>query len=286
MTPASPQPSVWSISGPILVLYIAAAVILLLVREANVRVGASTKEDPLSPAVMAGLAFVSNLLGMATFVMIARALSSSTRLSMLALPAALVAGSYLMGMGRKAERAGLAASLLGSLAGIAAGAWFLMRSTLSNDAVSAAAVSGTVQTLAVEDVLRNQGTWAVSLQLGVFYIVALALFFGLHHVLRRAGQRALAAGQEGRGGRLAFKGLASFGVNLLAVFAFAFLAKTSAVQARLAMLGFPLFLIVESYVKLLRAEPHNRPAHWTGLIGSSGGIALGTFLALRGAPLH
>jgi hypothetical protein len=45
-------------------------------------------------------------------------------------------------------------------------------------------------------------------------------------------------------------------------------------------------LIAESYAKLLRAEPQNRPFLWTGLIGSSGGIALASFLLLRGAPFH
>ncbi len=72
----------------------------------------------------------------------------------------------------------------------------------------------------------------------------------------------------------------------MGVAALIFMANSSDVQTRLAMVGFPLFLIVESYVKLLRAEPQNRPSHWTGLIGSSGGMAVACFFLLRGAPLH
>jgi hypothetical protein len=52
------------------------------------------------------------------------------------------------------------------------------------------------------------------------------------------------------------------------------------------MVGFPLFLIFEAYVKLLKTEPRNRPSHWTGLVGSMSGMILAGFFLMKGAPLR
>jgi uncharacterized membrane protein YkvI len=161
-----------------------------------------------------------------------------------------------------------------------------MRNTATAEAVSRVAVRGDVPTVPLSELLKNQGSWAVSLKLVVFYLVSVAIFFSVHALLKKTSQKLLACPAEKRSRMTALTTVLAFALNFLGVAALIFMANSSDVQTRLAMVGFPLFLIVEAYAKLLRAEPQNRPSHWTGLIGSSGGMVLASFFLLRGAPLH
>ena len=287
MTPLA-QPTIWLVNGPVLVLYLAAGALAYLLCAANDRIcSASKKEKPMPPALIVLLTSVSNFLGVASLALLAGALSTPTRLSMLALPLLLVLEHYGMMMYRAPrERATAASTMGGSVAGLVIGAWAFMRNAATAEPVSRATVPGDVRTIPLSELLHNDGSWSVSLKLVVFYVVSVAIFFGLHALLKRAAEKLLQCPAEKRKSRTAIAAVIAFGLNFLGVVALMLMAKSFDAQIRLAMVGFPLFLIAESYAKLLRAEPQKRASHWSGLIGSSGGMALASFFLLRGAPLH
>ncbi|HEX4047978.1 MAG TPA: hypothetical protein VH309_09100 [Elusimicrobiota bacterium] len=288
MTTLSNQPTIWLVTGPIVFLYLAAAAMVYLLREANDRIcSTASKEEAMSPAVIVLLTLVTNLLCVATLVLASNALSSSLRFSMLALPLILLVERYGMIVLREPARRGAAiAGLGGSVAGLAVGAWMFMRGVTAAEPIARVTIPGDVRTLSLTELARNGGDWSVSLKLVTFYAIAVTIFFGLHALLKRAAKSLLSCPPEARRMRTLLAVLIAFALNFLGVVTVVLMAKSSDVQTRLAMVGFPLFLIVESYAKLLRAEPQNRPSHWTGLIGSSVGMALACFLLLRGAPLY
>jgi hypothetical protein len=282
------QPTIWLVNGPILILYLAAGAIVYLLCSANDRIcSASKKESPMPPAMVVLLTLVSNLLGVATLVLLANALSSATRLSMLALPLLLLLEHYGMIMYRAPRERGTAAATLGGSAmGLAIGAWLFMRNAVTTEPVARPIIAGDVRTVPLAQLLRNEGSWAVSLKLVVFYVVSLAIFFGVHALLKRSAEKLLDCPEEKRKQRTALAGLLAFALNFLGVVTLILIAKSSDAQVRLLMVGFPLFLIAESYTKQLRAEPRSRASNWAGLIGSSAGMLLAGFFLLRGAPLH
>ena len=271
-------PTVWAVSGPVVLLFIVAAAILLAVREANLRFGvipSAADDKPLHPLLITGLTLVANLIGVATLVLIGRKFHTGTRLSMLILPILLVLERFLRLLWADRKRTTTYLSgMIGSVAGIVLGGWLLMRGAAA-DTLTKVAVSGEVKTVPLLEAIERDGTWSISLNLLVFYVVSLSIFFGLHALITRSGPR---------------KALPALLVSFIANFAggalLIYLAQLAAVQPRLLMVGVPLFLIVEAYSKLLRAEPQNRPANWSGLVGSSGGMAAVAFLLLKGAPLH
>jgi peptidoglycan/LPS O-acetylase OafA/YrhL len=161
-----------------------------------------------------------------------------------------------------------------------------MRNAVTAEPVARVTVPGDVRTIPLTELLRNEGTWSVSLKLVVFYLISVAIFFGVHALLKRATAKLLACPEDKRKQRTAVAALLAFALNFMGVVTLTLMGKSADAQIRLAMVGFPLFLIAESYVKLLRAEPQNRPAHWIGLISSAGGMVLASFFLLRGAPLH
>ena len=287
MTPQA-QPTIWLLNGPVLALYLAGVAMVFLLCAANDRIcSSSKKETPMPLAMIVLLTSVSNLLGVASLSLAANALSTATRLSMMALPLLLLVEHYGMIMYRAPqERASAASRLGGSAAGLAIGAWMFLRGAAIAEPVSRVAVPGDVRTIPLTELLKNEANWSVSLKLVVFYVVSVTIFFGLHALLKKASEKLLACPIEKRRGRTAIAAILAFALNFMGVVTLMLLGQSADAQIRLAMVGFPLFLIAESYVKLLRAEPQNRSSHWTGLIGSSGGIVLASFFLLRGAPLH
>jgi hypothetical protein len=286
MTPMPPPPSIWLINGRVLFLYVAAVALVYALREANDRVcAASSREKPLPPALIVLLTAVSNLLAVATLVLCANGLSTPTRLSMLALPLAVLLDRYgrLLYLAPSRKRDPLAA-LAGSLAGLAGGAWLFMRSVAGPEQVLRTAVSGNVKSVPLAEAMSGDAPWAVSLKLVGFYALSLAIFFGLHLLLQRIGPKLL--GKDRRPGPAVMAVAVAFALNFLGVAALVLAANASDVQARLAMVGFPLFLILEAYVKLLKMEPARRASHWTGLAGSAGGMLLAGWFLLKGAPLR
>jgi hypothetical protein len=281
-------PTLWLISGPILCLYIAAAAATLVLRVINERAYTAPSQDkPMPPAIIALITFVSNFLIVASLVLLGNALSSATRLSMLAVPLILLGERYVRIIIKEPEkRYASAYALGGSVAGLLAGAWTFMRQVSADDALAHAILAPDVATVPVQELIKNQGNWAVSLQLVAFYVIAIAIFVSLHSLLQMAAKKIMNVPQEKFKERTALAALLAFVLNFMGVVVLILIAQSSNVQLRLAMVGFPLFLIAESYARVLRSEPENRPSNWTGLIGSGGGMVLASFFLLRGAPLH
>ena len=283
------QPTIWMVSGPVLVLYVAAVGMVLLLRAANDKLcAARSKRKAVPPAAAFLLALVLNFLGVVILVLLASALSVATRLSMLALPLLLLVERYGMKIrrGDPRQRRVPALALAGSVAGLLMGAFFFMRAATTSEPVARVAVPGDVRTMGLSEVSGSAANWSVSLELAVFYLVSVAIFSGLHAVVRRTAQKLSARlSRRGRVGD-ALAGVLAFALNFMGVVALVHMAASCGVQTRLAMVGFPLFLVAESYVKLLYAEPGSRGSHWIGLLCSCGGMVSGTFFLLRGAPLH
>ncbi|HXT00316.1 MAG TPA: hypothetical protein VN915_06550 [Elusimicrobiota bacterium] len=282
------MPAVWLISGPVLFLYVVAIASIWALREANDRIcTASSREKPLAPAAVVLLTAVSNLLAVATLVLCARGLETTPRLSMLAVPAAVLLERYGRLIYRApSRRRDPVSGLLGSLGGLAAGAWLFMRASAGPEQVVRAAVSGSVQTVPFAEAMAHDAPWAVSLSLAGFYLLSLAIFFGIHALLKRTGPKLLGDSARPRAGGAAQALALAFALNFLGVAALVLAANASDVRARLAMVGFPLFLIVEAYVELLKKEKARRRSHWSGLAGSAGGMVLAGWFLLRGAPLR
>ncbi|MFI5362585.1 MAG: hypothetical protein ACHQ49_11500 [Elusimicrobiota bacterium] len=276
------------LSGPVLVLYVAAAAIAFVLLEANDRISAASgKEKALPPALIALLTFVSNLLGVVSLVLLANRMSTGARLTMLGVPLLLVVERYGLILWREPQKRGAAAAgFAGSVAGLFAGAVLFLRHAASAEPVAHVSVPGDVPTMALSSMMENRGGWSVSLKLIVFYVVSIAIFFALHAVVKNAALRLTNCPEDKRRQRSALATLLAFALNFGGVAVLIALTNSADVQARLAMVGVPLFLIAESYVKLLRDEPQNRPSYWSGLIGSGGGMILAAFFLLRGAPLH
>jgi hypothetical protein len=280
-------PTLWFLNGPLLLLYVIEGLLVYVLCVINDRVVHSPRrQKPLSPAVIAALALVSQLLGVVTFVALANALSGATHLGMLGLPLLILFNRYLRVI-RKAPRRwqAPAGALAGSVAGLGSGAWLFMRNATGAEPIGHVVLPGTVHTLRISEVMASRD-WTISLQLVLFYVIALAIFFCLHAVLKRSSLKLMAVPESQRKKRTAWTILIAFATNFLGVVLLVWLADRADIQARLAMVGLPLLLILEAYVKLLRSQPRNRPSHWSGLIGSSAGMVIATFFLLRGAPLH
>lgn len=284
---------VWALSGPVLILYVAAAAIFLGILSANLKVivalteGARARTPRAAAAFTAFITLVSNFIGVATVVLLGQTSGASPRLSMLALPVLLLAERHVRHAVRHARvRGAHVAGLLGGLAGIAAGARLILRPAMSDEPIARSVVSGQVKTASLDQVMASPDHWAISMQLVVYYGLSLAIFFGAHWCLKLSAN---SMGDDLRAGRakalltvLAY----ALALNFFGVAALVMAGKAAEVTIRQAMLLVPLFLIIEAYVSLLRTDRENRLGHWAGLVGSAAGMAGAGFMLLRGAPLH
>src|SRR3569832_1030162 len=161
------MPSLWLIDAPTLFLYVAAVFLVYAVCEGNDRVfTASSREKPLPSAAIFLLTAVTGLLAVATLVLCANGLATAPRLSMLALPVAVLLDRYgrLIYRPPSRRRAPVAAQG-GSQGGLAAGAWLFMRRVSGPERVVRAAVNGKVQGVDFTQALTGDAPWAVSLLL-------------------------------------------------------------------------------------------------------------------------
>ncbi len=288
MTENASKITIWLVTGPIMVLYLAAGTIVFLLCEINDRICSVTDAKTAQPsAVTALLSFVSNLLGVASLILLATALDSPTRLSMIIFPFCVLFLRY----GNIIERQPLlrappAAALGGSASGILLGAWLFMRHGVIHEPVTRVPIPGNVQTIPVQELIHRPGDWSVSLNLVFFYLVSLAIFFLLHAMLKKSAPKQLSVPEEKRKEHTFIAVCTAFCLNFLGVVILVLLARYCHLQLRLAMVLFPLALIGESYWVLMRADPRQKSAHWTGFIGTSLGMLVGMLLLMRDMPLH
>lgn len=287
------QHYVWGLSGPTLVLYVVAVALFMGILTANRRVigalteGAKARRPGPAAAFTALITLASNFIGVATIALLAKTSGASPRLSMVALPLVLLVERHLRAMRGAARTRGVhAAALVGGAAGLLGGAWALLRSTSAAEQVKRAVVSGEVRTLRVTEAMERPENWTISIQLVVFYLVSLAVFYGAHHGLKLFADSMASDLREGRLKALALSFLCALGLNFFGVAGFVMLGEAAHVPVRLAMVLVPMFLITEAYVKLLRADRENRYGYWAGLTGSFAGMASATYLLLRGAAVY
>ena len=287
------QHYVWALSGPVLLLYVAAVAIFVGILAANLRVIVSLTEGAKArpPRVAAGFAafitLVSNFIGAATIALLAKTAGAAPRVSMLALPLALLAERHIHHAVRHPRVRGTHLSaLLGGVAGLGLGGWYLLKPASSAEPLARVVLSGEVKTATLEQVVASPEHWAISIQLVVFYCVSLAIFYGVHHLLKLHSSSMAQDLRDGRKKALGVALLSSLALNFFGVVAFVMLGDATKVPIRQAMLLVPIFLIVEAYVKMLRNDRENKAAHWMGLLGSAAGMASAGYWLLRGAPLH
>lgn len=207
-------PTLWFLNGPLLLLYVVEGLLVYVLCVINDRVVHSPRrQKALSPAVIAGLALVSQILGVVTFVALANALSGATHLGMLALPLLVIFHRYLRVIRRAPRRwQAPAGALIGSAAGLGAGGWLFMRNAAGSEPVGHIVLPGTVHTLRLSEVMASRD-WTISLQLVLFYVIALAIFFGLHAVLKRSSTKLMAVPEPQRRKRTALTILIAFAAN-------------------------------------------------------------------------
>jgi hypothetical protein len=184
------------------------------------------------------------------------------------------------------DRAAHLCALLGSASGLLAGAWFLLRGVVAEEQVKRSVVSGSVRTLTVQEAMAHPQNWQISAQLVVFYVLSLTIFWAAHWGLKLSSESMAKDLRDARAKALLTALVSALVLNFFGVGALVLLGQAAQVPVRIAMILVPAFIVVESYVSLLRSDRENRYGHWMGLLGSAAGMAGAAFLLLKGAAYY
>ena len=133
--------------------------------------------------------------------------------------------------------------------------------------------------------LKQPALWTVSVQLLILYVVSVTIFFGAHAVHKKA-EAALKdkVAKGGAGASAGVFGLAAV-LNFIGVLAIIFITRKTGENIRMAMVGLPLFLIVEQHVRALRANPQERKVQLLGVAGVALGMCGAVAAFMPHAPL-
>lgn len=128
--------------------------------------------------------------------------------------------------------------------------------------------------------LKQSALWTVSVQLMILYVVSVAIFFAAHAVHKKAEIALKDRVAKGEGGSSAGIFLLATALNFIGVLAIVYITKKTGENIRMAMIGLPLFLIVEQHVRAMRNAPQERRVQLLGLTGVTVGIlgAVGAFM--------
>jgi len=133
--------------------------------------------------------------------------------------------------------------------------------------------------------LKQPSLWTISVQLLVLYVVSVAVFFGLHEIAKKAEGVLKERVAKGEAGPSAGLFLLTAALNLAGVVAVVLVTKKTGENIRMAMIGVPLFLIVEQHVRALRNHPEMRRLQLLGMSGVIVGICAGVAALMPHAPL-
>ncbi len=133
--------------------------------------------------------------------------------------------------------------------------------------------------------LKQPSLWTVSVQLMILYVVSVAVFFAIHAVHKKAEIALKDRVAKGEAGPSAGVLLLAAILNAVGVAAVVFVTKKTGENIRMAIIGVPLFLIVEQHVRALREHPLERRVQLLGLAGVVLGIAAGVAVLMPHAPL-
>lgn len=292
MNPEPSQHYVLNLSGHVLFLYAAAVAIFYAVMIGNVRMmegrpAAHDRRTGWAAAFIFLITLGSNLIGAATVALLSNVFAIPSRQSMVAAPLLLLLERHIrLAIASPKDRRNHAFALVGAAVGMLAGASAFLLADAPQETIKRALIPGDVVTMPVADALENPSNWSISIQLVVFYCVALAIFEFVHLYLKRSSKSMSGGLREGRYRETGIAMAAAVVLNFLGVGALVLLGRSVHVQIRQAMVLLPLFVIMEAYMRLLRADAVNRRAHVTGLAGSALGLAGAGLLFLRHAPIH
>lgn len=280
-----------NLSGYTLTLYAAAVAVSYAALMGNLRLidvrsraGANSRRHD---ATLFLIALGTNLLAAAAVALLGEIFSIPTRQSMVYAPLLLLLERHIrLAVQSPGDRRHHAVAASGAAVGLLGGAAALLGSDAAQETFARVRISGDVVTMPVAEAIKNPNGWTVSIQLVVFYCVALAIFELVHHLLKRMSESKITELREGRGRETFIAFASALALNFLAVGLFVLLGKWAAVQIRQAMILLPLLVITESYVKLMRADLANRRSYILGLAGSGLGLAGAYLLFLRSAPIH
>jgi len=133
--------------------------------------------------------------------------------------------------------------------------------------------------------LKQPSLWTISVQLLVLYVVGVAIFFGIHAVAKKAEDALKDRVAKGEAGPSAGIFLLTTALNFAGVVALVFITKKTGENIRMAMVGVPLFLIVEQHVRALRNAPQERRLQLLGMAGVALGMCAAVAVFMPHAPL-
>lgn len=133
--------------------------------------------------------------------------------------------------------------------------------------------------------LKQPALWTISVQLLILYVVSVAIFFAAHSVQKKAELPLKDRVAKGEAASSAGILLLATALNFLGVLALVFIAKKTGENIRMAMVGLPLFLIVEQHVRQLRAAPQERRLQLLGIVGVVAGMIGAVAAFMPHAPL-
>ena len=133
--------------------------------------------------------------------------------------------------------------------------------------------------------LKQPALWTVSVQLMILYVVGVAIFFAAHAVHKKAEIGLKDRVAKGEAGASAGIFLLATALNFLGVLALVFITKKTGENIRMAMVGLPLFLIVEQHVRQLRNVPQERKLQLLGVTGVILGMGGAVAAFMPHAPL-
>lgn len=133
--------------------------------------------------------------------------------------------------------------------------------------------------------LKQPSLWTISVQLMILYVVGVAIFFAAHAVHKKAADALKDKVSKGEAGPSAGVFLLAVLLNFAGVAALAFVTKKTGENIRMAMVGVPLFLIIEQHVRALRNAPQERRVQLLGVVGVIAGTVAAVAAFMPHAPL-
>ena len=133
--------------------------------------------------------------------------------------------------------------------------------------------------------LRHPETWTISVQLLVLYVVSTALFFILYGINRKTTEPLKPAVNEGKIAALFAVFALAAASNFIGVVSLVILAKKLKTIPPLALVGLPLLLILEQYLRKMRSGAGEMRIHVAGALGLFVGMVSSAWLLMRHSPI-
>lgn len=137
----------------------------------------------------------------------------------------------------------------------------------------------------ISNLLKHTGTWTIHVQLLILYVASTVLFFALQWFQQRATSPVLKKIQTGSIPSLLPVFVLSTGATFVGVVGIVILSKLLSVVAPIAVIGFPLFLLLETHVKTMMANKDQTRFQLTAAAGVLVGMGSGVWLLLRHHPI-